>query len=201
MRAKTLILAVAFFCMAFGGAANATELAWQTAPVLGTAYSYTGDVVITTTTGAITIPHYSLPGDPLNGVGGPSMTLFGGGQSVVTGSGVWVVPGVTYDITGVFQQISGGSRTVTYGETYTGNAEFIMEAFFNSDYLTAGSPMSNLLTSADIGKWTYTETWTAGSNSITATNAFTVIPEPGTMLLLGAALLGLGAARRYSRKL
>jgi hypothetical protein len=196
--------------MAFGTIALAGPLTWQTTPILGTDYLYTGDVIMNTGSIPITIPHYSMVGDPLFGVGDPSMTVFGLGQSVATGSGVYTDTG-TYDIYGVFRQLTGGTRTTTYHDVYQGDAGndggFILEVFSEFGALgeapESGLPL-NAFTEADLGLWSYTETWTNQADrldTITATNPFEVAtPEPGTMLLLGAALLGL-AACRYSRKL
>jgi hypothetical protein len=218
VRSKALILAVAFLCMAFATTALAGTLSWFPTPILGTSVYYDGDVVVNTGP----VP-YAIPDDNPGYSGGydsdynpfpsPSMTLFFVGQSVATGSGVWVDPGATYDIVGVFLQLSGPQRTTTYGEEYTATTDpccagYVMEAFTsvgNLSMLTiSGDPLIGL-SSADIGNWTYTETWTnqaASSDTITSTDNFTVAatPEPGTMLLLGAALLGL-AALRHSRKL
>lgn len=42
-------------------------------------------------------------------------------------------------------------------------------------------------------------TWTLGLNAVTSTSVFLLVPEPGTISLLGLGLLGLGLAR-YRRK-
>src|SRR5659263_214273 len=62
---------------------------WQTTPILGTSTGYDGNVLVYTDSGVATIPHVSIPGDPLNGIGLPSMTLFHVGQTVDAGSGIY----------------------------------------------------------------------------------------------------------------
>ena len=129
MRFRVLLFAVTCLALAFSATAFADPFDWQTRPILGTDVTYTGDVVVNTGPIPITIPHYSMLGDPLYHVGSPSMTVFAVGQSVATGSGMWVNPGDVYLITGVFLQLTGGSRTTTFQEVYTATDNFVMEAF------------------------------------------------------------------------
>jgi hypothetical protein len=213
-----LIMVVASTAMA--------NLSWQTTPILGTGLSdVTGDVVVITgptPTGnpdsldgfyydedgnlvlGPTIPHYSIEGDPLFGIGSPSMELFvinpntwEGGHwvdkvtQIHAGSGINVDPGHTYDWTRVWTYLGpGGSYSMTNGTEYyaptqaEGGDGFVMLKGYIYD-----------LWLEDIGQWQLTETWTdqaGGEGSfISSTNYFTVIPEPATICMLGLGALSL----------
>jgi hypothetical protein len=165
-------------------------LNWQTEPILGYDSYYTGDVVIVTGPTPITIPHYSMPGDPLQGVGDPSMTVFNIGQEVHTGSGINVDAGHPYTVTGVFT--GPGGRIVTTGPiNFIGPADGFWMTWLGS--VGDGSDGLGLpaLTSADVGLWTYTEKVT-GTVGIEYTREFTVVPAPAAigLGLIGLALVG-----------
>ena len=104
----TILAAVMLVTMMGLGSAQAHFL-WQTEPILGHSVTYTGDVVVGTDNGYVTIPHVNLPDDPLNGVGLPGVTqfyfnpdTFTGGHwtdmvtQVAMGSGVYLNTDTTY---------------------------------------------------------------------------------------------------------
>ena len=108
----------------------AYALSWQTAPIMGySASSVTGDLVVITGPTPIdangdyyydvdnnlvlgpTIPHYNLAGDPLEGVGDPSLTelyfdpyeynasgdyWYDPDTTIYAGSGVYLTPNTEY---------------------------------------------------------------------------------------------------------
>ena len=207
------------------GSLASADLSWQTQPILGTDAQFTGDVVVITGPQPLdgygnpyyawpggpevlgpTIPHYNLPGDPLYGVGSPSMTVFSinpnqwiGGHwtdpdsEIATGSGVYLTPGNLYHWKQEFTYL--GSRQPSYSIVYEDDyfadpAEGGFVMLFGDDALVD-------LWVEDIGLWNYTETWTERSNTASPSaflqysTDFTVVPVPGTFLL---GFLGLGAA-------
>ena len=130
------------FLMALGlsiagsGLAQAqANLSWQTEPILGYDWSNaTGDVVMITGPTPITpsgdfyydvdgnkvlgptIPHYSIPGDPLYGVGSPSVSTFYYNPNVWDGSSHWYDPNAwVYSGSGVNLD---AAKTYTYEGTF-----------------------------------------------------------------------------------
>ncbi|MCG2684888.1 MAG: hypothetical protein L6306_14895 [Planctomycetales bacterium] len=145
-----------------------------------------------------TIPHYSMVGDSLFGVGSPGMTVFDWTGRVANGSGINLDAGHTYDWTAVYTNLGTGYIDSS-ANVYTGGS-FIML----NGYLWGYGSNSSTLSVADIGSWTYVETWTdraGGEGSfISSTTNFSIVPEPASVLvwcLLGAgSWLGMRVWRR-----
>ncbi len=193
-----------------GSVAQATlTLSWQTNPIVGyssgvvpcvdTVGNPDGtDVFVQTGPGAtdgLYIPHYSIMEDPFYHVGGYGVYLFNIGETVANGSGINVLFGETYHVVGVYDRMGMSPRSFvsdTFDYEATSPENFVM----NYSYISDPAPYGNVyyFTAADIGIWTYTETWTNiadSSDTITGTAHFMVIPEPTTicLLLLGAISL------------
>lgn len=96
---RKLAVLVALVLLAATLPAGAGSVSWQTEPILGYSYVSNGDVLIQTDNGWVTIPHYSISGDPLEGVGGPGVSTFWINPIVWDGSAhfydpaVWVYSG------------------------------------------------------------------------------------------------------------
>lgn len=200
--AKVLMLLALGAVICLPGMAQAS-VSWQTQPIMGYNVSYTaspGDVVVYTDAGQATIPHVSMVGDALFGVGLPSVTAFYYNPNVwdgvhwydpvvnaYSGSGVNLDPAHTYAYTGTYDFLGtpGNPAYPVLAASATGfnGGSFIM--------LTTGVGGFWL---EDAGPWRYTETWMDEVDyaSITSSRNFTVaIPLPPTALLLGSGLLGL----------
>ena len=222
MKKLITICAVVTIILAVSGAAQAS-LSWQTTPILGTdVSSATGDVVVITGPQPLdgsgnpyhdvdnnvvlgpTIPHYSMVGDPLYGVGSPSMTEFvinpdtyEGGHwvdkvtKIAFGSGINVEQGHDYTFTETWNFLESGSEYTVgpfTGNYAAGTNEFVM--LHNDNGLSE-------LWLEDIGSWSYTQTWTDDGTTafITDTSFFEVVPEPATI-----GLLSFGALSLFRRK-
>jgi hypothetical protein len=185
MRKLITVCAVVTMVLASGSTALAA-LSWQTTPVLGTDSAFDGDVTIDTGLSAwANIPHdavlpYGGPGQPLG------ITEFTVGQEIHSGSGVWADAGVSYNFSAVFTDLTDSSRS----HTYTGT--FLSDGFWMTWNTPAGGGDGlgvSTLTAADVGNWQYTETYTttASGDSLALSSpiAFTIVPEPATMALLG----------------
>jgi hypothetical protein len=198
MKKLMAICAVVTMILVLSGVAQAT-LSWQTAPILGYSSYDNGDVVVVTATGLVTIPHYSMVGDPLYGVGGPGVSTFNIGETVANGSGINVLLGQTYHVVGVYNFLGASPRSLVsdlFDYTATSSDNFVMNYSYISDPAPYGAVYH--FVAADVGNWTYNETWTNNADSldtITSIAYFKVVPEPATI-----ALLGLGALSLISRK-
>jgi hypothetical protein len=201
MRKTFNVVAILGLVLAVSAVASA-DFSWQTQPVLGTAYSTaTGNVVMTTTAGVITIP-YPEAGDPPDT--GVSMTEFlinpnvwdgahwyDPNVNVFSGSGVNLDSTATYSYTGVFSFLGSGP----YDVVAAANANFSEPSGFIMLNAGVGGFWRE-----DIGPWKYTETWTdnATGASITSSCNFNVVPNPAA-LWGGLSLIGLIAIRRGTR--
>jgi hypothetical protein len=190
MKKLMTICLVVTILLAVSSVAQAT-LSWQTAPILGTStYIYDNplgcsDVIVVTDTGLVNIPHDVLGGGTPTG-----MTTFTVGQTIDAGSGINVVDGQTYDWSVVY---IGPSRTILWGADYFADSgeNFVM------NYL---DPVSTL-TTADVGNWNYTETWTDRAdlkNPLIYSVGFKVVPEPATICILGLGALTLVRRRKLA---
>lgn len=194
-------------------------LSFQTTPILGTgASSVTGDLVMitgptpTTPNGDFyydvdgnvvlgpTIPHYSMVGDPLYGVGSPSMTTFwinpnqliGGhwtdtATKILSGSGVYT-DAVPVSYRGIWSFLGNGPNA-----PYSLTAASADGVTFPSDFIMLQNGLENMWLE-DAGDWTYTEKWwhTSDPNtSISYTANFRVVAVPEPVFFQFGALMGL----------
>jgi len=214
------------FAVLLSGTAYAAP-SWQTEPILGYGSSaVTGDVVVITGPQPVdgggnayhdvdgnvvmgpTIPHYSIVGDPLFGIGAPSVTRFdpnsplvtlggaefhwwpdGPGLEINSGSGIYLDAGHTYHWKQVFGAPSGAE--VVWEDNFTdGGDGFVM-------LYGAGVKTSQI----EAGAWSYSESWTdlATGAAISAERQFSVIPEPAS-LIVWSLIGGVGAAGAWLRR-
>ena len=219
MKKLIAICAVITMILVISSVAQATlTLSWQTNPILGyssgvvpcvdTVGNPDGtDVFVQTGPGAtdgLYIPHYSIMEDPFYHVGGYGVYLFNIGETVANGSGINVLSGETYHVVGVYDLMGLSPRSLlsdTFDYTATSPENFVMNWSHISDPAdpeNGGYAAVYYFTAADVGIWTYTETWTNNADSldtITSTAHFMVIPEPATI-----AILSLGALSLIRRK-
>jgi len=187
---KTCIsILVIVVCFCGVASADLTPLSWQTTPVLGIDSSFDGDVHIDNgwDPWAIIPDDVSVPirGQPT------SITTFYVGQELHTGSGVYYdidIPTYNWSRSAV-----GPMLTVIETGTYSSGTDGFTMLF--------GNALGGLsFTSANVGNWTYTETWTNtldANDKISFTVDFIVVPVHSAVLL---GLLGLGAVGLKLRK-
>jgi hypothetical protein len=230
---KRLLLVAVALAMLAGLSTAAQALSFQTEPILGTDYSsITGDVVMITGPTPIdpgtglpyrdvdnnivlgpTIPHYSISGDPLEGVGSPSMTVFGiypftvgtGGNLghmvdlntfVYSGSGVNLDP-CTVSYTGVYTFNPGGTGTYDVVAAAANGVSFLDEYDNWESFIMLNTGVGQFWLE-DAGLWRYTETWWTDATSITKVRDFElkVVPEPMSIML---GIMGLASVAGFRR--
>lgn len=195
---------------------SADALRWQTAPVLGTSVdAATGNVVVQTTLGVITIPSVEIGDPPDTGV---SMTDFwtnpvlAGGHYydpnafVASGSGIYLDPAATYTYTASWSFFGNGyTSPYNYTDTNTSFSEASGFIMLMSGF-GGGLPAPVM----DVGRWNYTETWTDNNPNnggyITASRDFVVhdlaaVPLPASVGVGFSMLAGFGAMFAFRKRL
>jgi len=191
---KSLFTCVVALIAVVATSANATPISpsWQTTPVLGIDSMYDGDVWIDN--GGT--PWANIPHDVISGPGQPvSMTVFSLGESIHSGSGVYLDADQSYIWTAEFIDLDDPARS----QFYSGG--FVSDGFWMVWNTPAGGGdglgVSNL-TAADVGKWEYTETYSlvSGQPILSFTVPFCVVPEPASLAMLSVGLVMVVHRRR-----
>ena len=195
----------------FGLTASAAwaTFGWQTRPMLGdTASSVTGDMVIVTGPQPLdplgnpyydldgnvvlgpTIPHYSIPGDPLFGIGWPSKTWFWFDPSTwSSGYGTYYDPTTrVYSSAGMYLNLN-HTYDIVYTWSFLGVPPYDVPLTSDDVPGDPGFRMSSVylydLWAEDAGPWKYTEKWSdqATGEYVQFARAFSVQQGSNVLLL------------------
>ena len=166
-----------------GGAFPATQTFSPTLPIAGS-----GNIDFASGTGTVSLPDYSITLDILSTAGGADARLDISG---------WTQTITSIDVLGNIQSDGSGSVACTdlggFGNFICGAASTTVAGWPPPDGATV--PSSAVL-NTDFQTITIIDNSDANAGRITSVYSYSIVPEPGTALLLGGGLMAMAMGRK-----
>jgi T5SS/PEP-CTERM-associated repeat protein len=176
---------------------------------IGNVAGSTGNTVTVGTGGALQASSLAVGG-------GNTLEVDGTGTAVITGSGAYFTMASTGTLAIGVAASGNGLLTVAGTATLAGELNLIelpgfsfpagSESYTIVDYTSVSGDFSSAAVNGNLCQANGADSWSCGSLNVTEgftgsrlTLSLTDVPEPGTMALLGAGLIGLGTIRRHRR--